>query len=376
MDAAARTENQERWLRTPRGIAVATNAFGMGINKPDVRLVAHYNLPGCVEAYYQEAGRAGRDGASARCVLLFSYEDRYTQQYFIDNIKGADDADPDLVAELKQQGQDKLDRMIGYASTWRCRRQQILDYFGDVARVDQTKCKCDACRDGNGQLDDDDDLPRVDAETGDVVRKLLSGVARLNERMGVGTVAEVLTGSTSEKVTGRGLDKLSTHGLLSQFTVKQVIAMVHRLIEVGLVQQTAVDGDSHIKVVKMTASGVRVMKALADPPAPLNDLVPRRRATLATSAKPMQLDADAGERFDRLRTARGTLARDKGLPAYCICNDRTLRLIAMEAPGDDEALAAVKGMGPRRVAMYGDILLAALRGEEPDDGPRFVPEPQ
>ncbi len=378
MDGAARTENQERWLRTPRGVAVATNAFGMGINKPDVRLVAHYNTPGCLEAYYQEAGRAGRDGQSARCVLLFSYEDRFTQEYFIDNIKGADDADPDLVEEIKRRERDKLDKMIAYAGTWRCRRQQILDYFGDDARVDTSSCRCDACRSGEA-VEDDDDLPKVDETTRDVVRKLLSGVARLNDRAGVGTVADVLVGSTSDKISQRGHDRLPTHGLLGQFKAKQVIAMVHRLIEVGLVQQVASDGDPRFKLVKLTNVGVRVMKGNADVPAPLADIAPTkvvRRARSSDAASSGEgaessLDGDATDRFERLRAVRSELSRERGLPAYCVCNDRTLKLIAKHHPRSAEELTAIKGMGPRKVAVYGESLLAALSGES-DDGPRFV----
>ncbi|MEM7809602.1 MAG: HRDC domain-containing protein, partial [Planctomycetota bacterium] len=373
MDPAARTDNQERWLRTTNGVAVATNAFGMGINKPDVRLVAHFNTPGCLEAYYQEAGRAGRDGQSARCVLLFSYEDRFTQEYFIDNIKGADEADPELVEEIKRRERDKLDRMIGYASTFRCRRQQILDYFGDVARVDTEHCRCDVCRSGEVP-DDEENVVAVDDRTRDLVRKLLSGVARLNDKVGVGTVAEVLTGSESEKVTRRGHDRLPTHGLLGDLRTKQVIAMLHRLIEVGLVQQAAIDGDPRYKVVKLSQAGVRVMKAEVDPPTPLADLAPLRpsRRSPDSPQKLVQLDTAGGDRFQRLKSVRTELARDRGLPAYCVCNDRTLRLIAAEAPADAEALTQIKGMGPRKVAVYGQALLAALHDEPPEEGPRFV----
>jgi ATP-dependent DNA helicase RecQ len=376
MDAAARTENQERWLRTPRGVAVATNAFGMGINKPDVRLVAHYNTPGCLEAYYQEAGRAGRDGQPARCVLLFSYEDRFTQEYFIDNIKGADDADPDLVEEIKRRERDKLDRMIGYASTWRCRRQQILDYFGDAERIDPAKCRCDACRSGTGEVDDEENVVAVDDATAEVVRKLLSGVARQNNRAGVGTVAEVLTGSSSEKVTGRGLDGLKSYGLLAAYRAKQVIAMLHRLIETGLVQQNASDGDPRFKVIKLSPSGVRVMKSQAPVPTPLTDLIPRRvtPTRAGSAAAPIELDAESRDGFQRLKKVRSDLARERGLPAYCICNDRTLRSIAADQPQDASSLAAVKGMGPRKVAMYGDALLAALHDQPAEDGPRFLPD--
>ena len=145
MDQAARTANQERFMNTPRAVAVATNAFGMGINKPDVRLVVHYNTPGTLEAYYQEAGRAGRDRLQSRCVLLFSYQDRYTQEFFIEKIgEENSNADTKTIKRLKDHATQKLDLMIRYAQTSRCRRQMILDYFGD--ETEATNCKCDICR--------------------------------------------------------------------------------------------------------------------------------------------------------------------------------------------------------------------------------------
>src|SRR5215212_2529738 len=140
MDLAARTSNQERFMNTPRAVAVATNAFGMGINKPDIRLVVHYNIPGTLEAYYQEAGRGGRDGQAARCVLLFSYQDRVLQQFFIDKIgegrpgeelPAEAAGDPAVIEQLKKRATEKLDLMMRYAGTYTCRRRQILDYFGD-----------------------------------------------------------------------------------------------------------------------------------------------------------------------------------------------------------------------------------------------------
>ena len=369
MDQAARTANQEQFMNTPRAVAIATNAFGMGINKPDVRLVAHYNLPGTVEAYYQEAGRAGRDRLQSRCVLLFSYQDRYTQEFFIEKIGEENpNADPKVVDRLKRHASQKLELMIGYAQSHRCRRQMILDYFGD--ETEATNCKCDVCRRGR------DLTPEMAAEAQQamdedaiiLVRQLLSGVARLNGKFGVGVIAEVLCGTDNDKTRRWGFDQLSVYGLLKKHAVKKIIAMLHRLIEAGLAKQRDPEGMKFRPVIELTGIGVMVMKAQQLPPASLAELLPRgsgsttgRRVVAAGNDAPLDLDAEAAKRFDRLRAVRAQLARDQQLPAYVICHDRTLRLIAQAAPQDLEGLQEVKGMGPHKVKLYGEVFLKAIR---------------
>ncbi|MFT3785960.1 MAG: ATP-dependent DNA helicase RecQ [Tepidisphaeraceae bacterium] len=194
MDQTLRAESQDAFMHTDRAIAIATNAFGMGINKPDVRLVVHYNLPGTIEAYYQEAGRAGRDRLPARCVLLYHHRDRETQQFFISKI-GEDntETDPARIRELKEHAEQKLDLMVQYAAGFRCRRQMILDYFGDETEVQD--CQCDVCSRG-GELDESATL---DEATTTLVRQLLSGIARLNGRFGITAVAELLSGDNTDR---------------------------------------------------------------------------------------------------------------------------------------------------------------------------------
>lgn len=373
MNTDDRTANQERFMQTPRCIAVATNAFGMGINKPDVRLVVHYNVPGTLEQYYQEAGRAGRDGLPSNCVLLFSFQDRIIQEFFIDNIgKENGSQSPEVVEALKDRARTKLDLMMRYAQTPRCRRRQILEYFGDESDVEA--CRCDVCGTGESAIVITSQVTVSEPAT-TVIRQILSAIARLNGRFGVGGIAEVLTGAQNERTERWQLDQLSVYGLLKRHTTKRVIAMVHRILESGLAKQKDVgERGKPIYVVEMTAPGIAVMKGEQPAPVTLADIIPSgtgnsrsERKSRASEAKSrtqlpadVELHPDVLERFDRLRAARAELARARELPAYCICHDSTLKLIAQDLPNTLESLEQIKGMGPYKVKMYGQRLLEAL----------------
>jgi ATP-dependent DNA helicase RecQ len=369
MDTAARTANQEQFMRTPRAIAVATNAFGMGINKPDIRFVVHYNLPGTLEAYYQEAGRAGRDGRPARCTILFSYQDRYTHEFFIEKIgEDTPNADAAVIAERKDHASQKLDLMIRYAQTHLCRRQQILDYFGDEQEI--RDCTCDICRRDISPQDTEADAgDPVSDEAILLIRQLLSAVARLHGKFGVGVVAEVLAGAENDKTQRWGFNQLTVHGLLKTHSIKRIIAMLHRLMEAGLARQRDPDGVKFRPVIELTAAGVAVMKGEQLPPQSLSDLIPRkiiatresyRVVSIDAESEMVSMDPDAVGRFDKLRTLRLHLARERQLPPYCICHDSTLKLIARQAPDDLSSLERIKGMGPHKIKMYGEAILRTL----------------
>jgi ATP-dependent DNA helicase RecQ len=388
MESATRTANQESFMQTAGAVCVATNAFGMGINKPDIRFVIHYNLPGTLEAYYQEAGRAGRDGRPSQCVLLHSFKYSKLQEFFIDRIgeekeesaigRNGETAttDPQTILELQEHARKKLDLMISYARTFRCRRQMILDYFGDPTTVED--CLCDACRalKGDSAARTDIDLTReVDEETTTLARKLLSAIARLRGQFGAATVAECLAGSESDRMLRWRLHELTVYGLLKQYQVKQIVAMLHRLMEAGLARQRDPEGVKFRPVVELTAAGIEVMRGTQKPPTTLADLMPRARSAPRMSGagsraikamyEPVEeLDVEAIARFERLRAMRTRLAREKEVPAYVICHDSVLKQIASRAPASLMELGRIRGMGPAKVNQFGEAILSAIREAE------------
>jgi ATP-dependent DNA helicase RecQ len=372
MSGDARTSNQEKFMQTPHAIAVATNAFGMGINKPDLRLVVHYNLPGTLEAYYQEAGRAGRDGLPARCVMLYTYQDRFTQEFFISKI-GQDHQLGDMAdIEKRQAGaRQKLELLLKYVQTnHRCRRQMILDYFDDVAEV--ANCACDVCRRDNGPSLASRAGPMVSEAATVVVRQMLSAIARLRGKFGLGVVAEVLAGQATDRVLRWELQNLSVFGILKVHPQKRIMAMLHRLVESGLTRQRDPDGLKFRPIVELTPVGIEVMKGEIPPPAPLADLLPGQghvaQSTAISETRKKDaasdeelVDPQAQTRFERLRAVRMTLAKERELPPYVICHDKTLKAIALAVPENLESLEQIKGMGPYKIQTYGQKFLDAVR---------------
>jgi ATP-dependent DNA helicase RecQ len=220
-----------------------------------------------------------------------------------------------------------------------------------------------------------------------LVRQLLSGVARLRGKFGVSMVADVMIGAENEKTRRWGFDQLSVYGLLRAHSQKRVVAMLHRLMEAGLAKQKDPDGMKFRPVVELTAAGVAVMKGEQGVPGGLVDLMPRSSRDVGTNQRARgvvmtngsgqtveveELPPEAERRFQRLRSARLRLARDKQLPPYVICHDRTLKLIALHAPADERALEQVKGMGPNKVRLYGEALLNAVREDGDRAGERTV----
>jgi len=284
--------------------------------------------------------------------------------------------------------------MIRYSQTHRCRRQMILDYFGEERTVEN--CHCDICR--RGAEATTESLPGVilSDETITLIRQMLSAIARLRGQFGISMVADVLAGSENEKVLRWRFQDLTVFGLLRAHSAKRIVAMLHRLMEAGLARQRDPEGLKFRPIVELTASGVSVMKGDHPPPAMLADLLPRsipssRSSPLSPSPgtpgegrgegrrkieMDFELDEEALQRFHRLRATRLKLAREKQLPPYCICHDSTLKLIAHHAPTDESALERIKGMGPAKVKTYGPHFLRALRATDSDASldPTFEPD--
>jgi len=341
LDARTRAANQSRFLREDGVIMVATIAFGMGIDKPDVRFVAHLDLPKSVEGYYQETGRAGRDGLPSTAWLAYGLQDVVQQRKMIDTSEG-DDAHRRRLAT-------HLDAMLALCETIQCRRAQLLGYFGEHTAA----CgNCDTC------------LSPPQTWDGTVAaQKLLSAVYRLkherNQKFGAGQVIDILLGKTTPKVTQHRHDSLTVFGIGTELRDTEWRGVVRQLLAQGLL---AVEGDYGTLV--LTGSSTEVLRKQREvalrrePERPVKPAKARRAAAAAAVAADLP-EAAAGV-FERLRAWRGATAKEQGVPAYVIFHDATLRQIAARSPSTLAELGTISGVGEHKLAKYGQQVLDTL----------------
>lgn len=378
LPAAQRQRVQERFLADDLQVIVATVAFGMGIDKPDVRYVVHYDLPKSIESYYQETGRAGRDNLPAEALLLYGLGDAAIVRGLIDS--GGD-------TEQNRIEMHKLNAMIGMAEALTCRRRVLLGYFGE--RLEHDCGNCDVCLEPPATYDATEDA-----------RKALSCVYRVGQRFGMGHVIDVLRGAQTERIAALGHDQLSTYGIGAHLSQYEWQSLLRQLIHRGYLTQDV----AAYSVLKLTARAQPLLRGnetlvLAKPrtrPPQVEPVKKPRRAARTKAAVAARRRDGAGTRgtagapgsrpdwftggppvgeatdfaydeelFARLRTLRKRLAAAQGVPAYVVFADATLLEMAATRPSSRADLLAVSGVGEAKLTRYGEAFLAVIRGDEP-----------
>ncbi|MCM2297179.1 DNA helicase RecQ [Rhodoferax sp.] len=347
LDYRVRQANQNQFLRSEGVVMVATIAFGMGIDKPDVRFVAHLDMPKNIEGYYQETGRAGRDGMAADAWMCYGLQDVVNQRRMIDESPAEED--------FKQVMRGKLDALLGLAEATDCRRVRLLRYFGEESR----EChNCDNCL----------QPPEVWDAT-DAARKLLSTVYRLQQTSGVsfgaGHTLDIVRGKRTEKVVQRGHETVSTFGLGADYSESQLRAVMRQLIAVGALQVFTSEGFSTLHLTEASRAVLR-----GEVPVRLRESThqrPEKRSRSRTAPAPVaaNLGQDAMVRFINLKSWRAEVAKAHNLPAYVIFHDATLAAIAERAPRSLADLQHISGLGTRKLEAYGEAVLAVITGTSP-----------
>ncbi|HEY1720255.1 MAG TPA: DNA helicase RecQ [Magnetospirillaceae bacterium] len=337
LDVATRQRNQDAFLKGDGVVVVATIAFGMGIDKPDVRFVAHFDLPSSLEAFYQETGRAGRDGLAAETLLLYGMQDVVQRQKMIDS----GEAPP----EVKRVERAKLDALLGLCETTGCRRQALLAYFGEA--LAEPCGNCDNCLD-----------PAESWDGTEAAQKALSAVIRTGQRFGAGHLIDVLQGVTNEKIERLSHDQLPTFGVGRNLDRKQWGSVFRQLVALGAIM-VAHDSYGALQLTETARPILRGERRVAfrhDKPA----ATARAKKAAKRGADRDTMDAATHTLFDALRAERSRLAREQGVPPYVIFHDTTLLALATHQPRNLADLLSIPGMGQKKIERYGAAFLAVL----------------